>query len=324
MVGNTLKQVRFHEVVDSEPIVVSVLITTYNLETYIKDTIESVLDQIVDFRIEIVISDDCSTDRTTSILEHYQSDYPDIIKLNVNANNIGITPNFIDTHNKCTGKYIALLDGDDLWTDSDKLFRQINFLEKNLNYSGSCHQAMVIYTDGTLEHVFCNKVPQRIQLIDVIGDRLFHTSSLVYRNHIWISTGGIPRTVLISNDRAINILVAINGYINYFEDTMCIYRRTGQGISSNARYVQVVTELEMIPWVKKMGIKFPAKRLESYIHYCIYVNSPDISAYKLLVHYLKYAKLSFSFFPDNVKGLKWGTIFFVRRLKNLIYGAASI
>lgn len=112
----------------------SVSMIAYNAETYIADALESVLRQKTDFPFEIVIGEDCSTDITRSICEAYTQKYPQIIRLLPSETNHGITGNAARTLKECKGKYIAICDGDDLWTDPNKLQNQVGFLEKNPGY----------------------------------------------------------------------------------------------------------------------------------------------------------------------------------------------
>lgn len=125
-------------------ILLSVCMTTYNQEKYIAQAIESALMQKTNFDFEIVIGEDCSTDRTKEIVANYARKYPDKIKSILNERNIGIIPNFVNTLNNCSGKYIAILDGDDYWTDPYKLQKQVDFLEANPDY-GVVHSAYDVW-----------------------------------------------------------------------------------------------------------------------------------------------------------------------------------
>lgn len=109
---------------------VSVLITTYNQERYIGQTLDSVLAQQCDFDYEIVIGEDCSSDRTLAVCEMYRQRYPDKISVLANPKNKGVTANYFDTFLKCRGKYIADCGGDDYWIDPYKLQKQVEILEK--------------------------------------------------------------------------------------------------------------------------------------------------------------------------------------------------
>ena len=113
---------------------VSVCTITYNHEKFIEDTLDSFLMQETEFPFEIVIDDDCSLDGTAGVIEKYIEKYPNIINANLRQKNVGAMTNFIDNMGRANGKYIALCEGDDYWTDSLKLQQQIDFLEHNNEY----------------------------------------------------------------------------------------------------------------------------------------------------------------------------------------------
>lgn len=299
---------------DETPLV-SVVTTAFNIEKFLPEAIESVLNQATNFKVEMVIGEDCSTDNTRQLALEYQEKYPEIIRVLLPDSNQGITPNCIATHEACRGKYIALLDGDDFWISEDKLQKQIDFLESNPEYSGSAHQSIVIYEDSDVKHNFGEDAELDFELKDTISNRKFHTSSLVYRKEIWDKVNGIPSTVAVSNDRAIYPMVAVFGKIKYFKDLHCVYRKTGYGISSTARYSQIKTELDIIPWIKSIDEKFPAYKFASFLHYSIFTNSKSIKISDLLKHYFFFALYSFSYFPKNLGDLKHGSFEFIKRLK---------
>jgi len=87
--------------------------------------------QETEFEYELVIAEDCSTDRTKDILLEYKNRFPEKIKLIANKKNVGLIKNFINGYKACQGKYIALIEGDDYWTDKNKLQMQIDFIERN-------------------------------------------------------------------------------------------------------------------------------------------------------------------------------------------------
>ena len=112
-------------------VMLSVVMTTYNHERYIATAIESVLRQQTDFPIEIVIGEDCSTDRTLNIALDYQSQYPEAIRIVRSESNVGWRENYRRTIAAAQGRYIALLDGDDYFTHRKKLQMQVDLLEAN-------------------------------------------------------------------------------------------------------------------------------------------------------------------------------------------------
>ncbi|MEG1701106.1 MAG: glycosyltransferase [Alistipes sp.] len=110
---------------------VSVCMTTYNHEAYLAEAIESVLAQQTSFAVELVLGEDCSTDRTAEICRRYVATYPDRIRLVDGAVNIGWRANYRRTFEACRGRYVAYCDGDDWWCDPLKLQRQVDLLESD-------------------------------------------------------------------------------------------------------------------------------------------------------------------------------------------------
>ena len=134
---------------------VSIRLLCFNQKNYICRAIDSVLYQQTDFKFELIIGDDLSTDGTLEIALKYESHYPNIIKvLKRKQNNIyiknrlkyGRLYNFSDTLYNCKGKYIALLDGDDYWINSLKLKKQVSVLDTYKNIS-LCHHEMCVIDD---------------------------------------------------------------------------------------------------------------------------------------------------------------------------------
>ena len=139
---------------------VSILCATYNQKDFIAQTIESFLMQKVDFPIEIIVHDDASTDGTAEIVKEYADKYPDIIKPifqkeNQHSKKTGIWNTFI--YPKAQGKYYADCEGDDYWTDPNKLQRQVDFLESHPEYSLSTENANVLISKSKQGADFINK-----------------------------------------------------------------------------------------------------------------------------------------------------------------------
>ncbi len=110
---------------------VSVCMTTYNHEKYISQAIESVLCQRTTFSFEVVIGEDCSTDNTLAICRQYEAQHPDIVRIIASESNIGMHANYRRTIEACRGKYVAMCDGDDWFSDENKLQLQVEILEKS-------------------------------------------------------------------------------------------------------------------------------------------------------------------------------------------------
>ena len=109
--------------------IISVIITTYNQESTIARTLDSVLAQRCQWPIEIVLGEDCSTDGTRDICRQYAEKHADTIRLFANERNKGVIDNYFDCLLQCKGKYIADCAGDDFWTDEHKLQKQLEVME---------------------------------------------------------------------------------------------------------------------------------------------------------------------------------------------------
>ena len=136
---------------EDESLLVSISCITYNHANYIRDTIEGFLIQKINFPIEILIHDDASTDGTEEIIREYEEKYPEIIKPIYGTENQYVkgkrgsrTFNIPRAH----GRYIALCEGDDYWTDPLKLQKQIDFLENNHDFSMCISSRIVINEKG--------------------------------------------------------------------------------------------------------------------------------------------------------------------------------
>lgn len=134
---------------------VSILMPTYNHEEFIREALNSIISQNIDFPIEILIGDDCSSDRTREICLNFKQEHPQITKLFFNEHNIGLLKNYKNLIANSKGRYLAILESDDFWCDTDKLSTQISFLENNPQYGVVYTNANFLYEDSKL---YKNKV----------------------------------------------------------------------------------------------------------------------------------------------------------------------
>ncbi|MEI6852206.1 MAG: glycosyltransferase [Bacteroidota bacterium] len=223
---------------------VSVLFSTYNHEEFIARAVESVLRQKTSFRFELVIGDDCSTDKTTEILRGYKEKYSDIIKLFVAESNQGVLKNSLNILKNCKGKYFAILEGDDYWTYEFKLQRQIDFLEQNSDYEGCFHDAEIIPWEVNddhskeqylREHKYysqCNNYKSDFYSWDVIERNIVPTASFVFRNNkpfeqFFEKFSDIKLSLIW----ALQIYVVGKGKLFYFNEVWSAYNDHSMGIS---------------------------------------------------------------------------------------------
>lgn len=151
----TLKDQAWPE--DTLPLV-STRTMTFNHENYIVECIEGLLMQKTNFPVQLLIHDDASTDNTSKIIQEYANKYPNIIKAYFQKENTyKLKSNYQKFKNSrkeffswITGKYIALCEGDDYWTDPLKLQKQVDFLETNEEFVVCCHNAKIVDDEGIL------------------------------------------------------------------------------------------------------------------------------------------------------------------------------
>ena len=274
---------------------VSVCMIAYNHGPYIRQAIESILAQDVIFPIELVIGDDCSQDNTAAICEEFAARDPRV-RLLGRERNLGVMPNFSRTLQACRGEYIAVCEGDDYWTNPMKLQRQIGFLEEHADYAGATHQAQVII-DNLPVRPFRAHVPATLTTNDLIGGRQFHMASVTFRKSVVPLFCNAP--LVLGCDRLLNFCISFVGKIHYTEESMCVYRLHGGGMSSNATVEQMKLELNSIPYLQKLQPKFPGYRYLSYVYAAIGLSRSARLDQKLRFLMLSFI-FSFSYFPNNL------------------------
>ncbi len=205
-----------------------VLTFAYNQEKYIGECIESVAMQDLGSDMEHIIIDDASTDRTPEIIREYAKKYPRIKPVLFKYK----PPNLIATgFNLCKSPYIALLDGDDYFTDKYKLRKQIDFLDANPDCAICFHYTEVFYEDGRPSQIYPNRAVmpdqsmRKLSLADLLQGNPMQTSSVMYR---WRFAEGLPpwfRDDLVPGDWYWHLLHAENGKIGFLPEIMSRYRR---------------------------------------------------------------------------------------------------
>jgi glycosyltransferase involved in cell wall biosynthesis len=168
----------------TQALMVSICCITYNHEKFLAQAIDSFVMQKTNFEFDIVIGNDCSTDGTSQILKYYQQKYPGKIKVVNTEKNTGTIANLIGCTALCNGKYIALCEGDDFWTDPYKLQKQVDFLEANSSYVICCHYTRVINENEKTLYVHPKPVPLEHSYLDLLSGKQEETktATLLYRN----------------------------------------------------------------------------------------------------------------------------------------------
>ncbi len=211
---------------------ISVIVTTFNHEKYIAQCLESIRCQKGDFQMEVIIGDDSSTDHTRAIAQQFQEKYPEIFAVLPAGPNLGITKNLKRCLDACSGKYIAICEGDDYWTDTNKLQKQMIFLESHPDYS-MCFSALIIYYEDIDKFE-----PYQDQLR--LSQDVLTTEELIEQNYIGNFSCCMYRTDVVKNlpdklfemftvDWMFNISCSQFGKIGFIRDRMSVYRKHSSG-----------------------------------------------------------------------------------------------
>jgi len=300
MINRTEQEIMHNWKGEIDKPIVSVCTITYNHEKYITEAIDSFLMQETDFPFEVVIGEDFSTDSTRRIIEEYIKKYSNIIKLITSEQNVGIQENGKRTMEACRGKYIALCEGDDYWTDTKKLHIQKYFLDCNKDYSAIAHQVNVLLNKHEPKR-FNELEFSTLELNDILFERKFHTASVMCRGYI-IKKHPLPVNIL-SADKAYMILLALFGKIYFHKNIMGVYRKHEGGISSWVTDELMKKDLNLLPWILSISPVFPKFRLISYIHKTIVMYPIKISVLNIFRHSFLFIYFSFSYFPFNIRHL---------------------
>lgn len=211
----------------------TIVTTTYNQEKYIGKAIEGMLMQKTEFPFEIVISNDCSTDKTLDVIKKYQDANPGKIRIIDNPKNLGAMDNFINTLNQIKDtEYVALCDGDDFWTDENKLQKQVDFLDKNKEFSICFHKTKLFYEDGSKEdEILPDKCKEVSTINDLVEGNYIVANSVVYR---WRFNNEDLKSIFPNNivpgDYYVHLLHAEKGKIKMIDEVMSSYRRHSEGM----------------------------------------------------------------------------------------------
>lgn len=224
---------------DYDEIKLTVALIVYNHEKYLKQAIESILMQEVNFKYEIIVGEDNSTDNSREILIEYKAKYPDKFVLLFHDENVGGTRNSYDVLVNARGKYIASLEGDDYWIDSRKLQKQVDFLDSNKDYLGVTHviEARDLKGNFLSEHPKSPKIVGKDATIDLfLQGNYFSAVATVFRNIFQDKSADYSiyyKAHRYVGDLTMCILLLDKGKIKVLSDAMSVYRcRTAVGESN--------------------------------------------------------------------------------------------
>lgn len=222
------------DLLSASEVKVSVICMAYNQEKYIEQMLRSVITQKTEFRFEVIVHDDCSIDATADIIRKYQNEYPDIVRPIYESENQysqGVDIVMGLCLSKSKGKYIAICEGDDYWSDDTKLQRQFDVMEQHPELDMCVCRANEI--NGTDDSFIQEIRPQKKDCIlsveDVIlgGGRYVATATHFYRRELFENM--LPFEQIMNFDYTNQIKGALKGGIYYIDTCMAVYRRATSG-----------------------------------------------------------------------------------------------
>lgn len=235
-----------------QDILVSIGVVTYNQEKYIKQCIDSILAQKVNFKYELIIGEDCSPDNTRQILLEYKEKYPDIIKLILHDKNVGSGQNGNIVRATAVGKYYAGIEGDDFWIDENKLQKQFDFLESHPEYSAVGHNLYYAKPDGEVIRKPVESTKNRsYNMNDFLNKGVFIHGSTLFRRNLFKNPDqkyiDLRKSIKTMGD-VVNLAVYFDkGDIYFMGEPMLAHRLTDA--SDNASFSQT-SKTKLIKYTK--------------------------------------------------------------------------
>ena len=256
-------------------VLVSICCGTYNHEKYIKEALDSFVNQKTNFKYEVIVVDDASTDGTAKIIKQYQKKYPDLIRAVFNKENQFSKGNriFGKMFSLSKGKYISYCDGDDYFIDSYKLQKQVDFMEENPEY-GLVATNYKTYNDITGKLKNITLISGDYSVSDLImGDGgLFATSSTFLRKS---SVKKLEKFYFMTpfEDYVSLLNLALTSKIYLLSDYTCVYRiNATNSITTKVKSGDVVKKrLFLLNEAKKMYAAFNKCTNNKYKDYTDYI-----------------------------------------------------
>jgi len=221
---------------------VSVIILAYNQEDFIEKAIQSVFMQKTNFPIELIISNDCSPDATHETIEKIIGQKPEHVQIKYfnQKKNLKSTPNFYFALKQVTGQYLAFCEGDDYWTDENKLQIQYDFLESHPDYAMCFHNVLNVSPDPKIDQTPFSKVENRdYTALEIYSNWLVHTTSVFMKSQT-LQNDAVKKTMvkpdLLYFDTVLYMANSLNGKIRGLTPCMSAYRRHEVGLSNGINH----------------------------------------------------------------------------------------
>lgn len=221
---------------------ISVIVLTYNQENFIARNLRGIFKQKVNFPIQLILSNDHSTDATDQVIKELIKEAPSHIQIlyTNHSKNLGSTPNFYDALKKVTGQYIAFCEGDDYWVDENKLQQQYDFLENNAEYAMCFHQVKNKSSDPNLNNTNFSVIEEKdYTALEIYKHWIVHTTSVLIKTEVLenkIVKSMYKHPELLYFDTVLYMSASLHGKIRGFPKIMSVYTRHEAGLSNGINY----------------------------------------------------------------------------------------
>ena len=213
---------------------VDIMMPVYNQERFIAQTIESIINQKTTFRYRLLIGEDCSKDNSRSMVKKYADLYPEKIFPIYNEVNLGSNGNSSNIYLSVTAKYIALCEGDDFWVDDRKLQKQVDFMERNPDFSACFSNVEIVDELNTNLPIFPPFTKDVYEIQDFINSEMniVPTPSLLFRN---VLPRPLPHfyNIALGGDMITQLLLADKGKLKFMNEKLAAYRNHSGGMSKS-------------------------------------------------------------------------------------------
>ena len=228
---------------------VSVCVVAYNQEKYIRQCLQSIVDQQIDFEVEVIVGDDGSTDGTRGIIREFADRYPGVVTPVFHARNLGPFENYLFVHRAASGQYVAHMDGDDYWLPG-KLACQVDFLDKHPECAAVYTNAEVVSEAGAHLGVFTGPIRSVFDTAYLLsrGNFICH-SSMLYRAELGRFAFSVDGEFI---DFRIHEKLSEKGLLGFVNEPLVAYRFDASGSMLKARndrirflYLQVFRDADL-------------------------------------------------------------------------------
>ncbi|MBO4944780.1 MAG: glycosyltransferase [Muribaculaceae bacterium] len=225
---------------------VSVVMVAYNQAHLIERAIKGVVRQRTRFGIQLIISDDASTDDTCRVAMEWQRKYPDIVEVYRNERNLGIQRNYLAAMSRARGEYIAMCDADDYWCDRSKVERQLGWMEAHPECAVTFHRVVNHYPRTHTMSLSNPGQKTETTIADLSRGNYITNCSVIYRRVLEVSSLPAWITGDVWPDYPLHMLHARHGSIHYFSRPMAVYRQGDTGAwTTNGRLGQLRKALKV-------------------------------------------------------------------------------